>query len=65
MATDREFIVNKKFIIVFITIQFIVTGLILYALLSPKSVTVHVERVEQSFHIKQPLHIEPPSLTTN
>ena len=63
MATDKEFIVNKKFLIIFIAIQLIVTGLILYALLSPKSVTVHVEKVNQSYQIRRPLDIQLPDLT--
>ena len=64
MATDKEFIVNKKFLIVFVTIQLIVTGLILYALLSPKSVTVHVEKVNQSYQIDKPLEIVLPDLNS-
>jgi len=63
MATDKEFIVNKKFFVVFVTIQFIVTGLILYALLSPKTVTVQVERVEQSYQIERPLEIILPKVS--
>jgi len=62
MATDKEFIVNKKFLVVFVTIQVIVTGLILYALLSPKTVTVQVERVDQSYQIERPLEIVLPNI---
>jgi len=62
MATDKEFIVNKKFLIIFVTIQVIVTGLILYALLSPKTVTVHVEKAERAFQIERPLEIIPPTI---
>ena len=62
MATNKEFIVNKKFLFVFVTIQVIVLGLTMYALLSPKSVTVHVERVEQSFKTEEPLTIVVPDL---
>lgn len=62
MATDKEFIVNKKFLIVFVSIQVIITGLVLYALLSPKVVTVHVERVDQSYNVDVPLSIQVPVL---
>ena len=46
MANKSEFIVNKKFLLVFVSLQLVITGLILYALLSPKSITVKVNRNE-------------------
>ena len=62
MATDKEFIVNKKFLLIFVTLQVVITGLVLYALLSPKTVTVQVERLESSFEIERPLNIVVPKL---
>ena len=62
MATDKEFIVNKKFLFVFVALQFILAGIILYALISPKTVTVQVEKLENAFSSQQPLEIIPPSL---
>jgi len=60
MATDKEFIVNKKFLLIVGTIFFIVNAVVVYALVSPKTVTVHVEKVDSSFQTKQPLEIVPP-----
>jgi len=60
MATNKEFIVNKKFLIGFITFQIVIASVTAYALLSPKSVTVKVERLENSFTIERPLLNEPP-----
>jgi len=60
MATQSEFIVNKKFLLVFVALQFIIAGIILYALISPKTVTVQVEKLENSFSIERPLLNSPP-----
>ena len=62
MANKNEFIVNKKFLFVFVGIQLAITGLILYALLSPKSVTVQIERVNQSYQLERPLQIVLPNV---
>jgi len=61
MATDKEFIVNKKFIIVFVVIQVVITGFIVYALISPKSVTIEVRQKENSYFIDKPLEITLPN----
>ena len=62
MATDREFIVNKKFLFVFVTIQVVVAGIVLYALVSPKTVTVQVHKLDNSFSVEKPLEIIPPKV---
>jgi len=62
MATEREFIVNKKFLIVFVSIQVLFLILTAYILLSPKTVTVQVQKIDNSFDITQPLTIRPPEL---
>ena len=61
MATDKEFIVNKKFLVGFITFQIIIASVTAYALLSPKTVTVQVDRLDNSFTIKRPILNEPPT----
>ena len=62
MATTREFIVNKKFLVIFITFQLVITGITLYALLSPKVVTVQVQKIDRSFETQEPLTIHVPEL---
>jgi len=62
MATDKEFIVNKKFFLGFITIQVILLAIFAYVILSPKTVTVRVEKLEHAFSTKEVLEIIPPSL---
>lgn len=62
MATNKEFIVNKKFLIIFVSIQVVLAGLILYALLSPKTVTVQVNRSDNSFKVQELLEITPPKV---
>jgi len=59
MATNKEFIVNKKFLIVFVAVQVILLGLFMYAMLSPKTVTIQVEKLNNSYQLKAPLDIEP------
>jgi len=68
MATDKEFIVNKKFlkgfgifVLTFVLIQIIVTALIYSALTSPKMVTVQVEKIDNSFSVSRPILNEPPT----
>ena len=62
MATEREFIVNKKFLIIFITVQVIFFGSFAYALLSPKTVTVQVQKLDNSYTVQRPLDIIPPKI---
>jgi len=62
MATDKEFIVNKKFVIIFVAIQFIGLVATAFVLLSPKTVTVHIEKIDKSFQIERPLEIVVPVL---
>ena len=62
MATDKEFIVNKKFLIIFIAIQVLLAGIILYALVSPKTVTVQIDRADNSIQLEAPLKITPPRI---
>ena len=62
MATDREFIVNKKFFIGIVVLAVLVTGVNLYTSLAPKNVTVYVKSVEQSYQVERPLKIVLPDL---
>ena len=62
MATDKEFIVNRKFLIVFIAIQSILAVIILYALVSPKTVTVQVEKLDNAYKVDKPIEVVPFSL---
>jgi len=62
MATNKEYIINKKFLFIVATIFFIVNGVVIYALISPKIVTVQVEKLESAFSTQKPLEIVPPSL---
>jgi len=62
MATDKEFIVNKKFLIIFVAIQVLLAGIILYALVSPKTVTVQIDRADNSIQLEAPLEITPPRI---
>lgn len=54
--------VNRKFVILFILIQVILVGLVVYALVSPKSVTVKVEKLNNSFEIVKPLEPTVPQI---
>jgi len=58
-----EIRVNRKFLVVFITFQILLVGLILFAVLSPKEVTVHVEKLERAFETIQPVTITPPNIS--
>jgi len=62
MATDKEYIINKKFLLIVGTIFFIVNGVVVYALVSPKTVTVQVEKLESAYQTRQPLEIIPPNI---
>jgi len=62
MATDKEFIVNKKFLVIFVSVQVILAGIILYALVSPKTVTVQIDRADNSIQLEAPLEITPPRI---
>jgi len=57
-----EIRVNRKFLFIFVTIQCILVGLILYAFLSPKTVTVQVVQRESSYDVELPLEVYPPKV---
>lgn len=53
-----EIKVNKKFLLFFVSFQIILVGLVLFAFLAPKTVTVHVENTPP-FTLKSPLTMDP------
>ena len=57
-----EIRVNRKFVIVLICIATVLTFLNMYALLSPKSVTVEIKKKDSSYFIEKPLEITVPNI---
>jgi len=54
--------VNKLFLILFVTLQIIIVGVIVYAIISPKTVIVQIEKLDNSYSVEKPLEVIPPRI---
>ena len=63
MDDKKVFYVNKKVVFVFVGVQIFILALLIFALLAPKTVTVHVEKVDAAYQIERPLEIVIPNLS--
>lgn len=61
MEGKKFFIIKRWFVFVFVAVQLILVALVMYAILAPKTITVHVQQ-SSSYDTNIPISVKIPLL---